>query len=311
MIFDTTGLVAHNLFVTGFAWSPSYLVATKTPILFEAGFSCMGRLYERDIKKALSLQNPSYLFLTHVHYDHCGAASYLKKIFPGLKICASQRAYEIIHRENALDLMSSLSQYVIPLIAARPGIDKDALITESFQGFDIDMILNDEEIIQIDPGLSVQVFMTPGHTRDMLSYYLPEQKILFATESAGCLAQNGRIVNEFLVDYDAYISSLKRFSELDVEAFCQGHHYVFTGENVKNFFASSREAAETFKVHVEELLLREAGSIEKVVELIKMEEYDSNPKLKQPERAYLLNLKTQISHLAARQQEEQDNLCKN
>ena len=300
MIFNKTGLVGNDLHVTGFAWSPAYLVAKKTAILFEAGFSCMGKFYERDIKKILSNKDPQYLFLTHVHYDHCGAASYFKSIFPDLKIFASERAYKIIHRENALHLISYLSQYAIPLIAERPGINKEELIMEPFQSFDIDIILDREQIIQIDDGLSVEVLVTPGHTRDMLSYYLPEQKILFATESAGCLAQNGRIISEFLVDYDAYINSLKRFSTLDVEIFCQGHHFVFTDDSVKDFFAGSLQMAESFKKHVDELLYREGGSIEKVVDIIKTEEYDSNPNLKQPEKAYLINLKTQVTHLAAR-----------
>ncbi len=243
---------------------------------------------------------PEFLFLTHVHYDHCGSASYFKKIFPNLKICASQRAHEIIQRENAVSLMSSLSQYVIPLIAKLPEIQKEELITGPFQPFDIDIVFNEEQMINIDDGLSVRVFTTPGHTRDMLSYYIPEKKILIATESAGCLGRNGHIVSEFLVDYDAYIKTLKRFSSLDVEIFCQGHHFVFTGKDVQAFFADSLRAAESFKKHVDELLSREGGTIDTVVNIIKTEEYDTNQGIKQPERAYLLNLKTQVAHLATK-----------
>jgi 2-aminobenzoylacetyl-CoA thioesterase len=299
-VINKTGLAANGLYVNGFTWSPTYLVTAKTAILFEAGFSCMGRLYERDIRAVLGNQNPEFLFLTHVHYDHCGSASYFKKIFPNLKICASHRAHEIIQRENALHLMSSLSQYVIPLIEQLPGIQKEELLMEPFQPFEVDIIFNEEQVINIDDELSVRVFTTPGHTRDMLSYYIPERKILIATESAGCLGRDGHIVSEFLVDYDAYIKTLELFSSLDIETFCQGHHFVFTGEDVPVFFAKSLQAAEAFKGHVDELLCREGGSIDRVVDTIKTEEYDTNPGIKQPERAYLLNLKTQVTHLAAR-----------
>lgn len=300
MIINKTGFVADGLYVTGFTWSPTYLFAANTVVLFEAGFSCMGKLYEKDIKKYLSYQNPEFLFLTHVHYDHCGAASHFKKIFPNLKICASQRAREIMQRENAVNLMSSLSQYVIPLIEKLPEIRKEELIMESFQPFDIDIVFNEEQVINIDDEFSIQVFITPGHTRDMLSYYIPERKILIATESAGCLGRNNRIVSEFLVDYDAYIATLKRFCSLEIETFCQGHHFVFTGDDVQSFFANSLQAAESFKKHVDELLDREKGLIDSVVNTIRTEEYDTNPGIKQPERAYLLNLKTQITHLATK-----------
>jgi len=300
LIINKTGLAGNDLYVSGFTWSPTYLVAAGTPILFESGYSCMGRLYEKDIKKVLSNKVPEFLFLTHVHYDHCGSAAYFKKRFPNMKICASQRAHEIIQRGNAVSLMSSLSKYVIPLIAELPEIQNKELITGPFEPFDIDIVLKEEQTISIDEGLSVRVFATPGHTRDMLSYYIPEKKILIATESAGCLGRDGHIVSEFLVDYDAYIRTLKRFSSLDVEMFCQGHHFVFTGKDVEAFFTDSLRAAESFKKHVDELLTREGGTIDTVVDIIKTEEYDSNHGIKQPERAYLLNLKTQVTHLAAK-----------
>jgi glyoxylase-like metal-dependent hydrolase (beta-lactamase superfamily II) len=92
LIINETGFAADILYVNGFTWSPSYLVAAKTAVLFKAGFACMAKLYKRDIKKVLSNQSPKFLFLAHVHYDHCGTASDFKKIFPNLKICASQRA---------------------------------------------------------------------------------------------------------------------------------------------------------------------------------------------------------------------------
>jgi len=277
-----------------------YLLAGRNPVLFEAGFSCMARFYQQDISEITGERNPGYLFLTHVHYDHCGAASYLKSVFPGLKICASERANKIMHSTNALQLMVSLSKNAVPLIAALPGINEDELMTKPFEPFDIDIIIREETTICIDNDTCVEVLLTPGHTRDMLSYYIPERKILFATESGGCLARNGHIVSEFLVDYDAYVTSLNRFLDLDITVFCQGHHFVFTGSSVKDFFTASLRAAKSFKGHVDELLDREGGSIERVVDIIKSEEYDSNPLLKQPEKAYLLNLWTQVARLAQR-----------
>lgn len=300
MILSTTGHVDRDFHVTGFAWSPSYLLNGITPVLFEAGFYSMGPLYARDIRKVTGRKDPSYLFLTHVHYDHCGAASYLKKVFPGIRICASRRANEILSRPNAIDLMTSLSQNFTHLAKASPDIDSNAILHSSFEPFTVDRIFDREETFTVDPSLNVQVLITPGHTRDMLSYYIPEHKILVATESAGCRNQTGRIVSEFLVDFDAYIHSLRRLAALDVDIFCQGHHFVYTGSDVGEFFDSSLEAAFTFRRRVMELLAMEEEDIDRVVEHIKQEEYDPNPGPKQPEKAYLLNLKTRVAHLAGK-----------
>lgn len=292
--------------MTGFAWSPAYLLNGTTPILFEAGFYSIGPLYVRDIRKVTGEKDPSYLFLTHVHYDHCGAAAYFKKAFPGITICASKRAGEILRRPNAIELMTSLSDNFTRLAEASPDIDTDAILHSPFEPFTIDRIFEREEIFTVDPSLHVQVLFTPGHTRDMLSYYIPERRILIATESAGCRSQTGQIISEFLVDFDAYINSLKRLAALNADIFCQGHHFVYTGSDVAEFFETSLKAALVFRRRVVELLAIEKDSVDRVVERIKEEEYDPNPGPKQPERAYLLNLRTRVAHLADKRDRQKE-----
>ena len=300
MIFRTTGPVSKRLYVTGFAWSPSYLYDGEHPVLFEAGFHCAGRLYERDIKEVLGPRQPEIIFLTHVHYDHSGATSYLKKTFPAMKVAASRRAGDIMNRPNAVKLMGRLSENMIGLAEKIEGIDTSLLIREPFEPFAIDMFLEDGQTVALGEDLEVKVLATPGHTSDLLSYYIPGERVLVATEAAGLLWQNGTIGTEFLVDFDRYVDSLKRLAALDVYILCQGHHFVFKGDQVKEFFASSIEAALRFRSEVEELLDGNDRSIDRVVALMKAKEYDTNPGVKQPEAAYLLNLKARVTHLAGR-----------
>lgn len=300
MIFNKTGLVKNDLFVAGFPWSPVYVFAGEQPVIFEAGFYCMGKVYERDIKTFLSNKTPETLFLTHVHYDHCGAASYLKSVFKGMKIALSKRASEIIKRPNAQKLMVELSENVLHMIDKMETVDNKLLIRDAFEIFEADIIVYDGQTIHLEGDIDVNVIATPGHTRDMMSFYIPQKKILIATESTGCMGNTGRIITEFLVDYDGYMNSLKHLASLDIDVLCQGHHFVFTGEDVKRHFDNSIRAAIAFKEHVEYLLKKENGAIERVVSKIKSEEYDTNPLVKQPEQAYLLNLKMRITHLAER-----------
>jgi hypothetical protein len=79
---------------------------------------------------------------------------------------------------------------------------------------------------------------------------------------------------------------------------CQGHHFVFTDDDVKRFFDRSIEAADLFLKDVERLLEAEKGSVERVVQQIKALQYDTNKGVKQSEQAYLLNLTTRVTHLA-------------
>ncbi len=301
MIFGDTGRVANGLHVCGIPWSPVYLLEAEQPVLFEAGFTCMWRVAEQMIRSALMNGEPRILFLTHVHWDHCGAAEYLRRAFQGLHIAASARAAKIVKRANAIALIAELSAGMIPKVAALPGVESSQISDEPFLPFDVDLIVEDGQTIEVGTNTSVQVFETPGHTRDQLSYYVPERKILIATESSGCLDRTGRMIAEFLVDYEAYCASLERLASLPVEVLCQGHHFVITGvDEVKRFFDRSIRDTRIFKARVDELLDAEDGNIDSVVARIKAEQYDTNPHVKQLEQAYLLNVRAQVAHLASR-----------
>ncbi len=300
MVFNKTGLVRSDLYVAGLAWSPVYVLAAAEPVLFEAGFHCVGPIYEEAIRNVVNGRMPKILFLTHVHWDHCGATVYLRKAFPGLKVAGSERSAAIIKRPNAQGLIRRLSRNVIPLVAGIDGINEGKLITYPFESFEFDIIVEDGQVIELENGLTVEVIATPGHTRDLISYYIPERRILIATEAGGVRDQAGQIITEFLVDYDMYVTSLKRLAALDVDIFCQGHHFVFVGDDVSSFLSRSLKAAEEFRKDVEILLDAEGGCVERVVQRIKAKQYDTNTGIKQSEQAYLLNLTARVSHLAGR-----------
>ncbi len=171
-------------------------------------------------------------------------------------------------------------------------------LSEPFQPFEVDRVLEDGDCLHLGPGLSLQVIATPGHTWDFLSYYIPERKILVASEAVGCADTTGYVVTEFLVDFEVYLKSLTRLAALDVDILCQGHRLVYTGSDVSDFFNRSLLTASEFKNQVVDLLTREGGDIRRVVERIKADEYDSRPEPKQPEPAYRINLEARVRHLA-------------
>jgi len=195
--------------------------------------------------------------------------------------------------------MESLNAGVRSIIAALPEVDPVQLIDKPFEPFEADMELKDGQIIELGQGLTVETLSTPGHTRDLMSYYIPEKKILIASEACGCLDATNAVIVQFLADYDLYLSSLKRLAELPVEILCQGHRLVFVGrDEVQAFFDRSIKATTYFKNRVQQLLDTESRSLENIVMQIKAEQYDTNTGIKQPEVPYLINLRAQVEHLA-------------
>jgi 2-aminobenzoylacetyl-CoA thioesterase len=294
MIFSETGEVRDGLFVIGSPHVPIYLLDGERPILIEGGISLLGEVYRRDLAHRLRGAQPAMILLTHVHFDHCGAVSYLKKAFPGMQVAASQGSAEILKRPNAVKLMESLSENAKD---SAVGVDGMVLLTEVFEPFEPDRILMDGDRIELPGGLSVQVLSTPGHTRDFLSYYIPEKKILVASEAAGCVTNSGEVSAECLTDFQVYRSTIQRLSSLDVEVLCLGHRYVYTDTEVRVFFEKSLRSAVEFKERVEECLQAESQDIKRVMARIREWEYDPLSQPKQPEQAYLVNLEARIKSI--------------
>ena len=297
MIINSKGKVAENFYVLGASEMPIYLLDGKKPVLFEASLSILGPVLVEEIRSILGNRSPEILFLTHVHFDHCGSAAHLKKAFPELQITASRKAADILTRPNALSLIALLNQSAAEVFKGwHPEITGKAV----FEPFQVDRVLADGERIELGAGSTVEVIAAPGHTWDSLSYYLPERKILIASEAAGCTDGTGEVVTEFLADYPAYVDTIRRLSRLDVEIFCQGHRLVYTGTDVPPFFERSLEAAAIFRETGEKILLEEDGDINRTVARMKAQEYDPRPHPKQPEPAYLINLEARVKHLAGR-----------
>lgn len=281
--------ITDNFHCLGPAQVPSFLLDGRHPVMFEAGIYLFGPHYHDEARRVLGERRPEHLLLTHVHFDHCGAAGYLKRMIPEMRIGASREGSEIIKKQSAIDLITKLNRYG----------DDDA---PSFEPFVVDVVLEDGDKIEVSPGLDVLAIRTPGHTRDMTTYYVPALKLMIPSESVGVPGADGYIMSEFLTDYDIYLNSMRRLSGYEVEILILAHGVYYTGEDARLYIPRAIDATERFREWVERLLDKHHGDQEAVMLEIKKEEYDIHEGEKQPEPAYLLNLRAKIAAVRKRLQ---------
>ncbi|MDZ7697185.1 MAG: MBL fold metallo-hydrolase [Deltaproteobacteria bacterium] len=224
MRISQTGKIAEDFYVAGNPVMPVYLLDGDVPALFDAGLSALGPLYAADIEDILGGRHPEILFLTHSHFDHIGAAGYFKKRWPDLKIAGSQKIQDILNRPRAVETIRLLNREArrqLQSLGVTP-IDE-----APFEGFEQGLILHSGQILELGHDMQVECMSTPGHTWDFMSYWMPEKKILVASEAVGCDDGTGYIYTEFLVDYDVYCRSLIELSKLDPQVLCPGHGLGF------------------------------------------------------------------------------------
>ena len=226
-----------------------------------------------------------------------GAISHFKRLWPDLKIGGPQKCGDILSSPRALDLIGNLNREAgknLEQMGMAPLFDGE------FESFGFDMILTPDEPVRLPGDLSIVPLHTPGHTWDFMSYWIPEKKILIASEAVSCIEPDDYLETEFLVDYDAYVTSMTRLQALGAEVMCTGHHAAFTGGDISAHFKNSFDSAENFKKMAEKFLIREQGDIEKALLKVKAVEWDGRPWPKQPETAYLLNTRQKIKTILKR-----------
>jgi hypothetical protein len=139
-----------------------------------------------------------------------------------------------------------------------------------------------------------------------MSYWIPEKKILIASEAVGCYENDGYIQSEFLIDFDSYLESLRKIEKLEARILCAGHRAVFTDEEVIKHIDASFRAADDFLIMVEKFLVLEKGDIERTVSRVKEVQWDNRPWPKQPEPAYILNTRQRVETIWDRMHKNQD-----
>lgn len=291
MIFSQTGKICDDFFVVGHPAVPVYLLDGPQPVIFDAGFTLLGDLYTTEIEKILGSRTPAFCFLTHVHFDHCGAVAAFKRRYPRMEVVASRKAGEILKRPSAVERIRYLNLAAEVLVAQ---IGVNGTPGAHFEPFDIDRYVQEGDRIEIAAGCCVEVIASPGHTWDCLSYRISDKNILLSSEAAGQSDQTGYIVTDCLADYDCYLASLQQLKALTPDVLCPGHIFVYSAEDASAYLESAQVACIDFFNLVSGCAREEGEDVDRIKQRIRTHEYDVNPGPKQPEPAYLINLEARI-----------------
>ena len=291
MIYSQTGKICDDFFVVGHPAVPVYLLDGPQPVIFDAGFTLLGELYTTEIEKILGSRAPAFCFLTHVHFDHCGAVAAFKRRYPRMEVVASHKAREILKRPSAVERIRYLNLAAEVLVKQ---IGVNGTSGAHFESFDIDRYVQEGDRIEIAAGCCVEVIASPGHTWDCLSYRIVDKNILLSSEAAGQPDQTGYIVTDCLADYDCYLRSLQQLKALTPDVLCPGHIFVFSAEDASAYLERAEAACIDFFNLVSACAREKKEDVERIKQRIRAHEYDANPGLKQPEPAYLINLEARI-----------------
>ena len=290
--------IAENLYMLGNAALPAFLVlGAEKSVLIDAGMAYMAPKYVEETNEVIkSGVGPTYLLFTHAHFDHIGGAPHLANRFPEMEMCGHSYLFDILKRDKARVSISHLNKTMAERFA--PGND----LVESDFDFSVikgGKILNDGDTIDLGGGITIEVIETPGHTNDSLSYFIPHIKAVATGEAIGIPHGSDLYVSsEFLSSFDDYIASIKRVQKKRPEILLLGHQTNIHKEDIDRYFHNAVKSAFELKEKIIRYIKDDNMDVETAVETIKEEEYIPLREGKQPEEAYLLNLRAQVKFIA-------------
>jgi len=293
------GRIHERITAIGSRSFPGYVVeGDELTLMIDCGLSFLGPRYLSGLTETLGeASRLDLLFLTHSHYDHLGAASYLKRHLPGLKIGAHERVPALLQKESALAVMNQLSQsHAAAFSSSTAGGNAQDVPIEPFP---IDMVLKHGDQYDLG-GLTCHVYETPGHTRDSLTFHFPEIATVFPGDACGAFKNRAAtdIQVQFVSSFQAYVDSIRFIMTLRPRLLCLAHSWVLEGDDVDEYL--NRTLAETLRYRemIENYLDAAGGDVEEAIRRITHDDYDTRADVVQMRDSYIANLSAQVRHLA-------------
>ena len=297
------GIINKNIQICGHPTYPAYVVkGDRASALIEAGLNLIGPSYLQSINRILgdcSLLN--YILVTHGHYDHIGAISYLKKMIPEAELLGHESLAILLQKQKVLETMNFLSEQTwIYFEDIKKNIsEKDDILIRPVA---LAKGLKEGDIIKLG-SLNCLVYETPGHTKDHLSFFIPEEGILFAGEALGnaIIQKENEMKAEFLTSYTDYLQSIEKLMKLlpKVKIIAMSHLYYYTDDDVQKVMELAYKDTICYRDLIEKYLDMENGSIDDAVQTMVRTEYDEKGNVYQERNAYVTNVSAQVKAIAA------------
>ena len=145
------------------------LIGDEFTALFDCGMMFCAEKTIQNVKNALNGRELDLIFLTHTHYDQVGALPFFKKSWDYINVVTCEAGAAALVRNSTRKAIreSSLAEAEIHKIKLNMDYNDEL--------FHADRKVKDNDIIPLGK-VSVQIFETPGHTRDSLAFFIPELK---------------------------------------------------------------------------------------------------------------------------------------
>lgn len=260
------------------------IIADGATLLLDSGFDFSADKTAANIRERLNGRTLDYILASHSHYDHMSGIPKIKQAYPDCVVVGSRHAQAMAAKDKVREHMRNLNASYARDVGVEPPPDRiDELA--------VDVALEDGEELSL-PGMTVRGVATPGHTRCAMSYYIPEERFLFCSETLGIAPEYPEVTPCFIVGYGMTLDSIERSRQLRAERVLVSHTGLVPDGDVELFFNKSRQAVEEAVDLLVEM--HESGCDDDAIIDALLQKYYIGSADLQPKRAFVLNAQALI-----------------
>jgi glyoxylase-like metal-dependent hydrolase (beta-lactamase superfamily II) len=250
MWYQQPGKISSGFYMIGTAANPVYLCRSKNEwILIEGGIGLNAPLVLSQLQSILpDLSSLKHWFITHSHYDHCGAIEYLYPHFPCIKLYSSREAIINFRKTRYVQKVNQLNRSL--------AADQDIMHASQPAGglAELPFIPADEDPLITTAGMVWQVIPTPGHSKCSLSFYNAPEKKLFVSDAFGEIVTTNKWFPLAFESMKIFMNSVSRLAELEVEFIALGHHGIIAGSDAASAASSCLQSCSEFIKELNEII---------------------------------------------------------
>jgi glyoxylase-like metal-dependent hydrolase (beta-lactamase superfamily II) len=269
---------------------PLYIVKGEKNFLIDCGVTAKAEEFYAKINRVLAAtggredKGIQSLLLTHTHFDHIGAASYLQEKY-GFDVTCSRRGVKLLQRNKVVEILNRLNQDYKKMVKV--------FSDTSFEKLENFNVVCEGDQIRVDNHSYFEVIETPGHTKCSIAFLLHPWQILFPGDAVGLMNPDGAIKPLFFSNYTEYIHSLEKLILLEAEVLAFSHNKFIKGKKrVKKHLENSLRRTRQIKDEITRYLKKEED-VTKIAESIYEQEFPGTNLLGSKE-ALIINLESMI-----------------
>jgi len=240
--------VTDNFIQLGVPEFPMYLSKGDRFMLIEGGTGATVDIVLQQLDDlGVKPEQIDSILLTHSHFDHIGGFPRLRKIWPHVKIIASDIAKETLGKEALFKQFLFVDKAIAKIMVEKGEIEQIPVPLDKYD-FSVDEVVKEGDVIDLGSGIEWTVHSAPGHAPCQIALYEKRDQILVIGDSTGFYSPEKNVWwPNYFVSLETYCKSIQKLMSIPAKRIALSHNGVV--ENASEYLKSALKATE--KWHLE------------------------------------------------------------